>query len=100
MGLHALLIAAFAGTKNRDWSRAHVAGDWVRPRGWHAVVRLCAIADPDPNPNPHAFTDAQPDAYGDQFDGVIGRGADQSRQQFPGTAGQSVEQRLQPPAAD
>ena len=64
------------------------------------VRRAGAIADADAHSDTHAFTDAKPDADGDQFDGVVGRGADQSRQQFPGTAGQPVEQRLQPPAAD
>jgi hypothetical protein len=82
-GLHALLIAAFAGTKNRHRSRVRAAGrDCVRS---HRDDIRCAgaIADANAHSDAHAFTDAD----GDQFDGVVGRGGDQSRQQFPGTAG-------------
>ena len=99
-GLDALLIAAFAGTKNQDRPRARAAGrDRVRSHRHH-VRRAGAIADADTHSDTHPFTDPQSDADGDQFDGVVGRGGDQSRQQFPGAAGQPVEQRLQSPAAD
>ena len=57
------------------------------------------FADADAHSDTHAFTEAA-DPDGGQLDGVVRRGGDQSRQQFPGAAGQPVEQRLQPPAAD
>ena len=99
-GLHALLMAALAGTKNRDRGCARAAcRDCGRACRSH-VGGAGAITDADAHPDTHAFADAKPDADGDQFDGVVGRGGDQSRQQFPGAAGQPVEQRLQPPAAD
>jgi uncharacterized protein with beta-barrel porin domain len=91
--LHALLIAAFAGTKNRDRNVRAACRDCRRSRCRH-VSGAGAIADADTHPDPYAFTDAQSDADGDQFDGVVGCGGDQSRQQFPGTTGQPVEQRL------
>jgi hypothetical protein len=59
----------------------------------HRVRRASAIADAASDT---PFTDA----YRDQFDGIVGCRADQSRQQFPGAAGQPVEQWLQPPAAN
>ena len=98
--LHALPWAAFANMENRNRSRARAAGrDCVRSHRHH-VRRAGAIADANTHSDADPFTDAQSDPDGDQFDGVVGRGADQSRQQFPGAARQPVEQRLQSSAAD
>jgi hypothetical protein len=76
--LHALLRAAFASMENRHRPRARAAGrDCVRSHR-HPVRGAGAIADTDTDAHSdaHAFTDAD----GDQFDGVVGGGADQSRQ--------------------
>jgi hypothetical protein len=80
-GLHALLIAAFARTENRDRSRVGVAGcARFRCRDWHELFRAGAITDTDANPHGVADPDPHADTDGDQFDAVIERDGRQPRQ--------------------
>ena len=54
-GLHALLIAAFAGTKNQDRPRVRAAGGHRVRSHRHHVRRTGAIADADAHPTPTPY---------------------------------------------
>ena len=102
-GTHALLIAAFAKREDRGRSRAGAAdGAGLRARVWRRVHGACASrtahSDTDTDAYSHANPDtiaiSQSDAECRQFRSVGRLRRDQSRQQFPGAARQSVDQRL------
>ena len=83
----------------RGWSRLRLVlvGSHVRRAG------AIAHADAHPRRHPPGFTRPCPaPTPSTVINSTVSSGAarDQSRQQFPGAAGQPVEQRLQPPAAD
>jgi hypothetical protein len=70
IGMHALLIAAFASRENRGRPQA-LRGPRVNPGAGYCgcVLGPRAIADADTNADSHTdpVADSEPDAYGHQF---------------------------------